>query len=328
MRSCRKFWAILFLSSPCRFPSFAATCTTQAAMEPGDRNMLSAVALRLSAAVQQQDFNALQAALLPAESSQWDSIRGAAEQAVPLLANGQMQLTQSLPSSTPPHRARLKIQCSSAPMPKRLTAVTVSMPGLPLASMPWLWLKPRERPLTADWESFSPGAEIRTDGSLQVSRLTRESSMAMMASGTGRAPALCAKSTRGLPGTPTTPHTTSCCRWIISPRPTSSKLRQEQSQISPPAQISSSFPARRRPHLEDRRRAARLLASRAGPWPGLRVNRRDRPRRPAYRGHHRDELFSQSPTGHSRQLPRLFRAYSVKDGKRSPIMELPMAKIP
>lgn len=70
----------------------AATCTSQAEMAAQDRDLASSVALRLAAAIGQQDYAALQAALLPAESAQWNGIRGAAEQAAPLLAGGQMQL--------------------------------------------------------------------------------------------------------------------------------------------------------------------------------------------------------------------------------------------
>lgn len=70
----------------------AATCTTQAEMSAQDRDLLSAVALHLSAAVGQQDYSTLQAALLPSEATEWDGIRGAAQAAAPLLTNGKMQL--------------------------------------------------------------------------------------------------------------------------------------------------------------------------------------------------------------------------------------------
>ncbi len=70
----------------------AATCTSQAEITAQDRDLVSSVALRLAAAIGQQDYGTLQSALLPAESAQWDGIRGAAEQASPLLAGGQIQL--------------------------------------------------------------------------------------------------------------------------------------------------------------------------------------------------------------------------------------------
>ncbi len=74
------------------FAGYAVTCTTQAEMSAQDRDMLSAVALRLSAAIGQQDYTTLQTALLPAESGAWDGIRNAAQQASSLLTGGQMQL--------------------------------------------------------------------------------------------------------------------------------------------------------------------------------------------------------------------------------------------
>ena len=70
----------------------AATCTTQAEMSAPERGLIANVALHLSAAVGQQDYATLHAALLPAEASAWDGIRGAAEQAAPLLTGGQVQV--------------------------------------------------------------------------------------------------------------------------------------------------------------------------------------------------------------------------------------------
>lgn len=72
--------------------SMAATCTTQAAMTAQERDLLSAVSLHLAAAIAQQDYGALQAALLPAEAGAWDGIRGAAQAASPLLTGGRMQV--------------------------------------------------------------------------------------------------------------------------------------------------------------------------------------------------------------------------------------------
>jgi hypothetical protein len=70
----------------------AATCTSQAEMLPADRDPLAAAAFRLAVAVGQQDFTSLQAALLPAVSGQWEGIRGAVEQAAPLVKGGQIQI--------------------------------------------------------------------------------------------------------------------------------------------------------------------------------------------------------------------------------------------
>jgi hypothetical protein len=72
--------------------SYAATCTTQAALLSLDRDALVAAGGRLSMAVLQQDDAALRAALLPSEASEWDGIRDAVEQAAPLVKGGQVQL--------------------------------------------------------------------------------------------------------------------------------------------------------------------------------------------------------------------------------------------
>lgn len=90
-----KRWAVglLMAASVAVVPiASAATCTTQAEMTAQDRDMLSSVALHLGAAVAQQDYGTLQAGLLPAESSAWNGIRDAAEHAAPLLAGGQLQV--------------------------------------------------------------------------------------------------------------------------------------------------------------------------------------------------------------------------------------------
>ena len=72
--------------------SRAATCTPQAELSSQDRSVLSAIGGKLSQAVAQQDTATLQAALLPAEASEWNTIRGAIEQAAPVLKGGQLQL--------------------------------------------------------------------------------------------------------------------------------------------------------------------------------------------------------------------------------------------
>jgi hypothetical protein len=53
------------------------SCTTQAELSAPDRTALTAAGGRLAEAVAQQDYSALQAALLPAEAAEWDGIRGA-----------------------------------------------------------------------------------------------------------------------------------------------------------------------------------------------------------------------------------------------------------
>ena len=129
MRIGFKFWAIsALLSAPAM--ALAATCTPQAEMQPQDRNLLSANALRLAGAVEQQDFTGLQAALLPAEASQWESIRAAAEQAVPLMAGGQPQLLNLylLDASMQTATEDTEFFCSNA---SGSVTVTINMHALP-----------------------------------------------------------------------------------------------------------------------------------------------------------------------------------------------------
>jgi hypothetical protein len=74
-----------------------------------DRNTLAATGERLAIAVQQQDFAALQASMLPAASADWERIRAVVESSAPLMKGGQIQLrnvylldatSQSAPADT------------------------------------------------------------------------------------------------------------------------------------------------------------------------------------------------------------------------------------
>jgi hypothetical protein len=91
MRLCWKNWAALVLLA-LPVAGRAATCTTQAALLPLDRDALATASGRLLQGVVEQNLGALRTALLPAEAQEWDSIRGAVEQSAPLLKGGQIQL--------------------------------------------------------------------------------------------------------------------------------------------------------------------------------------------------------------------------------------------
>jgi hypothetical protein len=129
MRLCWKVWAAAaWLALP--MASYAASCTTQAELLTLDRDALVAAGGRLSEAVMQQDYVALQAALLPAEAAEWDGIRGAAEQAAPLLKGGQVQLRSLylLDASTLAAPADTQFFCSNA---SGSLTVTITMRALP-----------------------------------------------------------------------------------------------------------------------------------------------------------------------------------------------------
>jgi len=102
MRLWSKFWAgiraevwaapaVLFLLLGAPAAVRATSCTTQAELSPQDRDALTAAGGRLALAVVDQDFTALQAALLPAVAPQWQEIRSVVESAAPLVKGGQIQ---------------------------------------------------------------------------------------------------------------------------------------------------------------------------------------------------------------------------------------------
>ena len=61
-------------------------------MQAADRAALTAAGTRLATAVLAQDYNTLQASLLPSEAGDWNGIRETAETGAPLVKGGQVQL--------------------------------------------------------------------------------------------------------------------------------------------------------------------------------------------------------------------------------------------
>jgi hypothetical protein len=129
MRLCVKFWAIAALLVLPR-ASYAASCTTQAELPAADRYALTAAGGRLSEAVLRQDYAALQAALLPAEAAEWNGIRGAVEQAAPLVKGGQIQLRNLylLDATSLAAPADTQFFCSNS---TGLLTVTITIRALP-----------------------------------------------------------------------------------------------------------------------------------------------------------------------------------------------------
>jgi hypothetical protein len=121
-------FALLVVASP--LASRAVTCTTQAGMQPADRDTLAAAAQRLSNAIAQQDSTSLQSALLPAVAQQWEGIHDTAQAAAPLIKGGQMQLRSlyllDATSLTAPSDAQFFCTSASGGM-----TVTIVMRGLP-----------------------------------------------------------------------------------------------------------------------------------------------------------------------------------------------------
>jgi len=129
MRLCSKVYAVTALLTM-TLASHAATCTTQAELLAQDRNALAAAGGRLAEAVLQQDYDSLHAALLPAEAQAWEGIRGAVEQAAPLMKNGQIQLRNVylLDASSLAAPADTQFFCSNA---SGALTVTITMRALP-----------------------------------------------------------------------------------------------------------------------------------------------------------------------------------------------------
>jgi hypothetical protein len=129
MRLFARGWiAALLMAAP--MVSFAVTCTTQAELQPQDRNALAGIGQRLTDAVVQQDYSTLQAALLPAISAQWDGFRGEVELGTPLLKGGQAELQSIylLDASTQTETADDQFFCSNA---NGSVTVTITMHALP-----------------------------------------------------------------------------------------------------------------------------------------------------------------------------------------------------
>jgi hypothetical protein len=129
MRPWWKGW-FLALSLAAPVPGLAASCTTQAELQPADRNALIGTGQRVTASIFQQDYSTLQAQLFPAVASDWDGIRGEVERGAPLVKGGQPQLQTiyllDATSQTAP--ADTQFFCSNS---TGSLTVTVSMHALP-----------------------------------------------------------------------------------------------------------------------------------------------------------------------------------------------------
>lgn len=108
----------------------AASCTSQAEMQPTDRDQIAGAGMQVANAILNQDFGALQAELLPAEAGEWEGIRAAAERAAASVKGGQMQIRNVylLDGSSLTAPADTQFFCSDA---TGALTVTLTMRGLP-----------------------------------------------------------------------------------------------------------------------------------------------------------------------------------------------------
>jgi hypothetical protein len=111
-------------------PASATSCTTQAELTPQDRDALATAGGGLARAVAGQDLATLKSALLPAVSQQWDEISAVAQDAAALMKGGQVELRSLylLDTSTLTAPADTQFFCSSA---NGSLTVTLTMRALP-----------------------------------------------------------------------------------------------------------------------------------------------------------------------------------------------------
>jgi hypothetical protein len=133
MRVCWRIWtAVWVVSALVAWPleSRAASCTTQGELQAQDRNALTLAAGRLAVAVLGQDYATLQAALLPVEAGDWSEIHDSVELGAPLVKGGQVQVRNVylLDASTLTAPADTQFFCSNA---SGSLTVTMNMRALP-----------------------------------------------------------------------------------------------------------------------------------------------------------------------------------------------------
>lgn len=109
---------------------FAVSCTTQAELSAQDRGTLASIGEQLSDAVIRQDTSALQSVLLPSLANQWEGIKGAVEQAAPIVKGGKTQLRNLylLDASSLATPTDTQFFCSNT---AGSMTVTITMRGLP-----------------------------------------------------------------------------------------------------------------------------------------------------------------------------------------------------
>jgi len=111
-------------------PARAANCTSQAEMQPTDRDQIAAAGMQIAADIVNQDEAALQGALLPAVASDWEGIRAAAERAQGLVKGGQIQIRNLYLLDATSLSAPADTQFFCSDLTGALT-VTLMMRGLP-----------------------------------------------------------------------------------------------------------------------------------------------------------------------------------------------------
>lgn len=168
MRLCAKGWiSALLVSLP--LAAGAATCTSQGELQPQDRSALGAAGEKLSQAIVQQNFSGLQASLFSAVAGDWDGIRSAIESAAPVVKGGQVQLQDVylLDASTATAPADTQFFCSNA---SGSLTVTINLRSLPPGKYAVILANASGAPLGGEiglilvWDPTSQPAEWKMGG--------------------------------------------------------------------------------------------------------------------------------------------------------------------
>lgn len=126
----RVAWLAVLLLVAGPASALAASCTTQAQLQPQDRSALAAIGQRLTTAVLQQDYATLQANLLPAVSGQWDGMHNEVDLGAQVVKGGQPQLQSIylMDASSQTAASDTQFFCSNA---TGTLTVTINMHALP-----------------------------------------------------------------------------------------------------------------------------------------------------------------------------------------------------
>lgn len=111
-------------------PALAVNCSTESALKQPDRDALLAAANGIASDITGQNYNHLQATLLPTVSSDWDSIRGVAQAALPLTKGGAVYWSDGYLLDATDLKAPADTQFFCTTSDSQIT-ITVSLHSLP-----------------------------------------------------------------------------------------------------------------------------------------------------------------------------------------------------
>jgi hypothetical protein len=316
--------AVLLLALPA---SRAASCTDQAELGSLDRDAITTFAGRMTNAVTAQDFTTLQADLLPQEASEWNGIRATVEQAAPMIKGGQFQFRNLylLDASNQTAPADTQFFCSNA---TGSLTVTIAMPALPPG---------RYAVTLADAmgsaQAVQMGLVLAWDGSATAWKLAGLTLRPGVFDGHDGVWYWARGRELAKPDPWSAWYSYEAARYLLLPvdflsSPNLDKLRREQTAITPSPQ--SAFPL----SLPDGDRTWKIEA--VGLDPALRepdlgvVYESTGVTDPAALRTEATAVLSaflKTQPGIRANFHGLW-AYAEKDGKRTPVMELPMKQIP